>query len=138
MTISKKYITAAVAAVSVLVLGTFTVANAFTLNSERVSIAPLSSPLTICKTLGKQVSAIRAKGLSLHLSPADIKMQVDAAKEACKMQKKALSSTAQICKGIGQNIKNIRAKGLSLHLTKDDIKKQIAAMQEYRKQVCNK
>ncbi|GEM_PF-3860777 len=151
----RKLIAAGISVVTMFALSIFTFGNALALDDSMDATDGGSAPLTavsLCKDVrqnyGKRVAAIRATGLSLQLSPEEIRYRIDQLKDYKKLicfeakygYAPPLTSARQLCKeaqkDYRQRIKDIRAVGLSLQLSAEDIKAKIKAVRDYRKQVC--
>lgn len=150
MYMSKKFISLFVTLVSLFVFSVFSLTNALALEGD-ASGADGSAPLTSVKALCRQaktnykndVSAAKAKGLSLQLSQEEIDQMVqeikDYRKKVCT-EAAGLTSAVKLCKEAKKNysseVKLLKAKGLSFQLTKKEIAKMIQEVKDYRKKVC--
>lgn len=146
---SKKFIAAVVAGLSLIAFSVFSLGNAFALSHEMGDMmsAPLTSSRTLCKearaNYRRDVKNIRAKGLSLQLSEEQIDAEVAAIKDyrtqICN-EAAALTSPAKLCKAATKSyrrdVKNARAKGLSSQLPQEEINRMVKEIKDYRKKVC--
>lgn len=150
---SKKFIAATVAGLSLLAFSVFSFSNALALSHETGDMwsAPLTSPRTLCRearaNYRRDVEQERAKGLSSQLPQEDIDLSIQAIKDY-RMQvcaeAAALTSSVKLCKEAKKNyrrdIKDARAKGLSSSLSaeevREEIKRMIREIKDYRIKVC--
>lgn len=145
---SKKFISLFVTLISLFVFSIFSLTNALALEGDS---ADGSAPLTSVKTLCKQaksnykndVSALKAKGLSLQLSQEEIDQMIQEVKDYRKKvctQAAGLTSAVKLCKEAKKNysndVKSLKAKGLSLQISKEELDKMIQDVKDYRKKVC--
>lgn len=145
---SKKYIAAAVAGLSLLAFSIFSFSNALALNHEGDMWGlPLTSARTLCKearaNYKRNIEQERAKGLSSSLSQEDINLNIKAIKDHRKQicaEAAAMTSSVKLCKEAKKNyrrdVKDMRAKGLSSHLPQEEIKNLIKGIKDFRIKVC--
>ncbi|MEK7523782.1 MAG: hypothetical protein AAB588_02000 [Patescibacteria group bacterium] len=145
---SKKFLTAAVAGLSIVAFSVFSFGNALALDdgSEAAS-EPLTSPITLCNaakaSYKQEVAATRAKGMSLQLTREEIQQSIQEIKDyrdAICDQADALTSAVKLCKEAKKNynrdVKQARATALSLHLSRGTLKQQLRNIKDYRDLVC--
>lgn len=145
---SKKFLTVAVAGLSIVAFSVFSLGNALALDdgSESDSEA-LTSPITLCKTAKatykKEVAATKAKGMSLQLTKEEIQQSIQEIKDyrdAICDQAEALTSAVKLCKeakkSYSRDVKDAKAVALSLHLSKTDLKQKLRNIKDYRDLVC--
>lgn len=143
---SKKYIAATVAGLSLLAFSIFSFSNALALSHEMGGGNPLTGPkaaIQLCKTARanykRDVENMRAKGLSSQWAPEDIDAEIrmikDYKKQVCA-EAAALTSAVKLCKEAKKNyrrdIKDIKAKPLSSGAETWLIKN----LKDFRKKVC--
>lgn len=145
---SKKYIAAVIAGLSLLAFSIFSFSNALALNHEGdMWSVPLTSPRTLCKEAKKnyrnEVENVRAKGLSLQIPQEEINAEIRALKDyriqICA-EVAAMTSSVKLCKEAKKNyrrdVRNMRAKGLSSQLTPEEINNTVREIKDFRKKVC--
>lgn len=145
---SKKFIAATVAGLSLLAFSIFSFSNALALSHEGDGWSvPLTSAITLCKEAKKNyrrdVEAMRAKGLSSQLPQedidAEIKMIRDHRKQICA-EAAAMTSSVKLCKEAKKNyrrdVRAMRAKGLSSQLPQEEIDSLVKGIKDFRIKVC--
>lgn len=143
---SKKMSSALIAAIMVVGLMVFSIANAFALEGAEPDGTPLTSAKQLCKELknnyGQTIKDIKAQAISLQLSKEQVNAMIKDVKAykklACSEAKDAQETCKELRKGYKGQVAWAKAKGLSVGLSEDEVESIIADLKMDKKFWCGK